>query len=231
MCNAQSSLDPCWRVEKRYSNRVLIGNWLEERKKFKRNLYPTSKSCQGIDFVVPFSDGRPDLILGRAFKKKNEGLPKQLLLSHHGELNHKHLVSVYDDHYMRHGNSSLPPLRKFNGNKLAWLPEKSDYPIDEPPTNYGLLEFKRKTWQDEKSVDLRSVYTVSYVQPPPSAFAAIRYAVAPRALSSSLHQHNNLNKNLNLKDQKQLQVPDQRVGATMASLVVVTPPENNSMGP
>ncbi|XP_029434724.1 uncharacterized protein C1orf158 homolog [Rhinatrema bivittatum] len=223
MYNAQAFLDPCWRVEKRYSNRVLIGNWLEERKKFIRSIYPTSKSCQRIDFV-PYADGRPDPILGRAFKKKNEGLPKHILLSHHGEPKHKNLVSVYDDHYMRHGNSSLPPLRKFSGNKLAWLPEKSDYPIQEPPTNFGLLEEKKKMWQDETAVDPRSVYTVSYVQHPPSAFAAIRYAVAPRALSSSMHQQNNLNKNLSLKDQRHLQVPDPRVSATMASLVVVTPP-------
>nr|XP_033778505.1 uncharacterized protein C1orf158 homolog [Geotrypetes seraphini] len=230
MNSAKSYIDPCWRVEKRYSNRVLVGNWLEERKKFKRSLFPTSRSCQKIDFV-PYAESKPNLIIGRAFKKKNEGLPKQLLLSHHGEPNHKHLVSAYDDHYTRHGNSALPPLRKFNGNKLNWIPEKSDYPIEEPPTNYGLLELKRKSWQEETSEDLRSVYSVSYVQPPPSAFAAIRYAVAPRALSSSLHQHNNINKNLALKNQKHLLVPDQRVGATMASLVVVMPPENNSLQP
>ncbi|MEE6483507.1 hypothetical protein FKM82_013575 [Ascaphus truei] len=136
-----------WKIEQKYSNKVLIGNWLEERKK---------------------------------------GLPSQHLLSHHGEPKSKHLVSLYDDHFLRHGNSSLPPLRSWDGRCLAWIPERSDYPIEDPPTNFGLLQEKEKIWRENVyEEDLKSIYTASYKHPPACAFTTARSALAPRILSCS----------------------------------------------
>uniref|UniRef100_A0A8C3SS54 Chromosome 1 open reading frame 158 n=1 Tax=Chelydra serpentina TaxID=8475 RepID=A0A8C3SS54_CHESE len=106
------------------------------------------------------------------------GLPKQHLFTHHEEPSHRNLVTQYDDHYNRHGyNPVLPPLRKWNGQKLAWLPEKSDFPIFEPPTNYGLFEQLMKKWTHQEAGVMNSVYTVSYETPPVSAFAVRRRPV------------------------------------------------------
>ncbi|XP_044139142.1 uncharacterized protein C1orf158 homolog [Bufo gargarizans] len=204
---------PGWRIEQRYSNKVLIGNWVEERKKFRRSSLPTSKSCYEKDFVQ-FSDSKPDRIQRRGFLKRMEGLPGHHLLSHHGQLSSRHLVSQYDDDYIRSGNSTLPPLRSWDGNSLTWVPEKSDFPSTAPPTNFGLLQGKQKLWRDQVSEELRSIYSASYRQPPPSAFMTSRFGVAPRVLSSTMHQPNNANKALDFKSQAYLQVPDNPVQRT-----------------
>ncbi|XP_073441666.1 cilia- and flagella-associated protein 107 [Dendrobates tinctorius] len=218
LCARKGSL-PGWRIEQRYSNKVLIGNWAEERKKFMRSNLSPSKSCYEKDFVQ-FSGSKPDQIQRRYFLKRMEGLPGHHLLSHHGELGSRHLVSHYDDHYIRHGNSALPPLRSWDGNSLTWAPEKSDFPSTDPPTNFGLLQEKQKHWRVQISDEPRSVYSASYRQPPPSALMTIRYGVAPRILSSTVHQPNNANKALDFKCQTYLQVPDNLVRRTNHNLTI-----------
>ncbi|XP_073459836.1 LOW QUALITY PROTEIN: cilia- and flagella-associated protein 107 [Aquarana catesbeiana] len=196
-----------WRTQQRYNTKVLIGNWAEERKQFRRSDLPTSSSCYEIDFHR-FPDSQPDRIQRRSYLKRMEGLPGRHVLSHHGEVGGRHLVSLYDDHYIRRGNSSLPPLRTWDGRSLAWLPERSDFPVTDPPTNFGLLQEKQKLWRDRPSEEQRSVYSASYRPPPVSAFIAPRYGVAPRLLSSTMHRSNNTNKALDFKCQTYLQVPD-----------------------
>ncbi|KAG9472081.1 hypothetical protein GDO78_021308 [Eleutherodactylus coqui] len=179
-CAKKLSL-PGWRIEQRYANKVLIGNWVEERKK---------------------------------------GLLERHLLSHHGEPSSRHLVSQYDDHYIRCGNSTLPPLRSWDGNSMTWAPEKSDFPSTDPPTNFGLLQEKQKLWRNQVSEEPRSVYSASYRQPPPSALKTTRFGVAPRVLSSTMHPPNNTNKALDFKCQAYLQVPDNPVGRTNSNLII-----------
>ncbi|KAG8568764.1 hypothetical protein GDO81_014139 [Engystomops pustulosus] len=191
---------------------------MEDRAEFIRSNLTASKSCYEKDFVH-FADSKPDRIQRRYFLKRMEGLPGHHLLSHHGESSSRHLVSQYDDHYIRRGNSTLPPLRSWEGNSLTWAPEKSDFPSTDPPTNFGLLQEKQKFWKDHNSEELRSVYTASYRQPPTSAFMTPRYGVAPRVLSSTIHQPNNTNKALDFKCQAYLQVPDKPVGATSNNLI------------
>ncbi|CAH2319799.1 Hypothetical predicted protein [Pelobates cultripes] len=208
--------EPGWRIEQKYSNKVLIGNWQEERRKFQRSS-KSHNSCYGIDFV--YFPGNPSgPILRRSIMKRMEGLPKQHLITHHGEPNNRNLVSVYDDHYIRHGNSALPPLRTFNGTHLAWVPECSDYPTVEPPTNYGLKEEKERKWRESSSNDIRSLYSASYKKPPPAAYAIPRYGVAPCILSSNMHHSNNLNKSLDFRYCRHLQVPDHPVQSIGSSL-------------
>uniref|UniRef100_A0A8C5N4L9 Alpha/beta hydrolase fold-3 domain-containing protein n=1 Tax=Leptobrachium leishanense TaxID=445787 RepID=A0A8C5N4L9_9ANUR len=194
---------PGWRIEQKYSNKVLVGNWQEERKKFQRVSKLTRNSCYGTDFVR-FSSNPSGPMLRRSIIKKMEGLPKQHLLTHHGEPRSKNLVSLYDDHYIRHGNSSLPPLRTFNGNQLAWIPERSDYPTADPPTNYGLKEEKEKTFRESTSEDIRSIYSASYRLPPDSAYSFRRFGVAP----SIMHHSKNLSDSLNLRTFRYFQAPD-----------------------
>ncbi|XP_019495243.1 PREDICTED: LOW QUALITY PROTEIN: uncharacterized protein C1orf158 homolog [Hipposideros armiger] len=122
----QSFYTPSWKVETKYSTRVLSGNWVEERRK---------------------------------------GLPYKHLITHHQEPSHHHLISTYDEHYNRH-NDNLPPCRTWNGHKLLWLPEKADFPLLAPPTNYGLCEQLKQRWLAPKAGLRESIYTSSYPQPP-----------------------------------------------------------------
>ncbi|KAM6236840.1 cilia- and flagella-associated protein 107 [Spheniscus humboldti] len=120
--------------------------------------------------------------------EKFEGLPMQHLFTHHEEPRSRNLVSEYDDKYNRHGyNPVLPPLRSWNGRKFAWIPQKTDFPILEPPTNYGLLEYLMKKWHQKEAGVMNSVYTISYKSPPISAFATcqLRQPAKTRNLPSS----------------------------------------------
>ncbi|XP_040389868.1 uncharacterized protein C1orf158 homolog isoform X1 [Cygnus olor] len=160
-----------WKIEPKYSGKVLIGNWLEERKRF---IKPTGKlgcSTYSTDFIC-FPDHKPEQTLRRTMMKKYEGLPAQHFFTHHEEPRSRNLVSEYEDKYNRHSyDPVLPPLRSWNGRKLAWIPQKPDFPILEPPTNYGLLEHLMKKWHKKEAGTMRSVYTISYEKPPISAFA------------------------------------------------------------
>ncbi|XP_074831826.1 cilia- and flagella-associated protein 107 [Carettochelys insculpta] len=168
---------PSWQIKPKYSTKVLIGNWLEERKRFVKDIGKSSNSIYGSDFIH-FPGYRTDQTVRRTIMKKLDGLPKQHLFIHHEEPRKRNLVTQYDDHYNRHGyNPVLPPLRRWNGQKLAWLPEKSDFPISEPPTNYGLFEQLVKKWTQKEAGVMKSVYTVSYEKPPVSAFAIRRLPV------------------------------------------------------
>ncbi|XP_009863370.1 PREDICTED: uncharacterized protein C1orf158 homolog [Apaloderma vittatum] len=159
------------KVEPKYSSKVLIGNWLEERRRFTTDTRVPGSSIYKTDFIC-FPDHKANTLLRRAMVEKYEGLPAQHFLAHHDEPRSRHLVSEYDDQYNRHGyNPALPPLRVWNGRKLAWVPQKTDFPILEPPTNYGLLEHLMKKWFEKEADVMISVYTISYGRPPSSAFA------------------------------------------------------------
>lgn len=59
-----------------------------------------------------------------------QGLPMELLFTHHDEPRSRNLVSEYDDKYNRHGHKPvLAPLHCWNGCTLAWIPQKADSPI------------------------------------------------------------------------------------------------------
>ncbi|XP_010219554.1 PREDICTED: uncharacterized protein C1orf158 homolog [Tinamus guttatus] len=159
------------KIEPKYSTKVLIGNWLEERKRFIKVSEKPGNSTYRKDFIC-FLDHKPDQTSRRTFMKRVMGLPKQHFFTHHKEPSNRNLVSDYDDSYNRHGhNILLPPLRRWNGHSLAWIPEKSDFPILEPPTNYGLLEQLMKKWHKKEAGVMNSIYTVSYEKMPISAFA------------------------------------------------------------
>ncbi|XP_012329030.1 cilia- and flagella-associated protein 107 isoform X1 [Aotus nancymaae] len=180
---------PSWQIETKYSTRVLTGNWVEERRKFTRDTDETPQSVHRKEYV-PFPDHRSDQISRWYGKRKVEGLPYKHLITHHQEPPHRYLISTYDDHYNRHGyNPGLPPLRTWNGQKLLWLPEKSDYPLLAPPTNYGLFEQLKQRWLAPKAGLKQSTYTSSYPRPPLCAMSSREHAipVPPRRLHPVPH--------------------------------------------
>ncbi|XP_073648125.1 cilia- and flagella-associated protein 107 isoform X2 [Tursiops truncatus] len=136
----QSFSTPSWKIEAKYSTRVLTGNWLEERKM---------------------------------------GLPYKHLITHHQEPSRHHLISTYDDHYNRHNyNPSLPQLRTWDRHRLLWLPEKADFPLPAPPTNYGLYEQLKQRWlPSPEATQRKSIYTSSYPRPPSGATSQREHAI------------------------------------------------------
>ncbi|XP_007978685.1 cilia- and flagella-associated protein 107 [Chlorocebus sabaeus] len=175
--NPQPLSTPGWQIETKYSTKVLTGNWVEERRKFTRDTDKTPQSIYGKEYI-PFPDHRPDQISRWYGKRKVEGLPYKHLITHHQEPPHRYLISTYDDHYNRHGyNPGLPPLRTWNGQKLLWLPEKSDFPLLAPPTNYGLYEQLKQRWLAPKAGLKQSTYTSSYPRPPSCAMSCREYAI------------------------------------------------------
>ncbi|XP_025768403.1 uncharacterized protein C1orf158 homolog [Puma concolor] len=173
----QSFSTPGWKVETKYSTRVLTGNWVEERRKFTKAMEETPQSIYRKEYV-PFLGHRPDQISRWYGKRRVEGLPYKHLLMHHQEPSHRHLISTYDDHYNRHNyNPSLPPRRTWSGHKLLWLPEKADFPLLAPPTNYGLYEQLKQRWLTPRAAPRESIYTSSYPRPPLCAMSRREHAI------------------------------------------------------
>ncbi|XP_006866434.1 PREDICTED: uncharacterized protein C1orf158 homolog [Chrysochloris asiatica] len=173
----QTCSTPSWNIEPKYSTRVLTGNWAEERSKFTRTTEKTPQCIYRKEYV-PFPDHRPDLISRWYSKRRVEGLPYGHLITHHQEAMHRYLISTYDDHYNRHNyNPGLPNQRVWNGQKLLWLPEKTDFPLLAPPTNYGLYEQLKLRWHEPKASPRESIYTSSYPRPPMSALSWREHAI------------------------------------------------------
>ncbi|MBZ3869196.1 hypothetical protein SUZIE_101730 [Sciurus carolinensis] len=172
----QSFSTPSWQIEKQYSTRVLTGNWVEERGKFTKATEKTPQSIHRKEYV-PFPDHRPDQISRWYGKRKAEGIPYKHLITHHQEPSHRYLISAYDDDYNRHNyNPGLPALRTWNGQKSLWLPEKVDFPLLAPPTNYGLYERLRQKWLPQAG-RRESTYAASYPCPPPAALSRREHAL------------------------------------------------------
>lgn len=60
-----------------------------------------------------------------------QGLGKEFIFSHHQKAYEGNRISWYDQQFNKREitESRLPPLRSWDRQKLAWAPEKSDYPI------------------------------------------------------------------------------------------------------
>uniref|UniRef100_A0A8C4KRY4 Chromosome 1 open reading frame 158 n=1 Tax=Dromaius novaehollandiae TaxID=8790 RepID=A0A8C4KRY4_DRONO len=195
-----------WKIEPKYSTKVLIGNWLEERKRVRSGKKDENRNRVVFINCCGITDDKQHGFIYISF----QGLPKQHFFTHHEEPSSRNLVSEYDDNYNRHGhNTLLPALRRWNGRKLAWIPEKSDFPILEPPTNYGLLEQLKKKWHKKEAGVMNSIYTVSYENPPISAFATCRLrqpAITHDFSSSQGHPPHNVSTTLDYEGaQKYLQ--------------------------
>ncbi|XP_006005248.1 cilia- and flagella-associated protein 107 [Latimeria chalumnae] len=199
---------PGWKIEKQYSDKVLIGNWVEERLAFTR-AGKTADTCHKTDFV-PHTACKPDVIMRLNSMKRDVGLPRTILLTHHGVPYSKYLVTHYDEHVNKKVHPSLPPLRSWDRDKLGWAPERSDHPLDGPPFNFGLLQKKAADWTRCHDSTLKSVYTASYIKHPKSALQFKRYTAAPCILSLSPL----IIRASNPEEQKplQVQVPQQPIG-------------------
>ncbi|KAL3862740.1 hypothetical protein ACJMK2_008693 [Sinanodonta woodiana] len=201
---------PGWRIEQKFGQGVLIGNWSEDRYTFLRGDHKNN-STHRTDFRN-FGNHRPDVIVRRKAVLKNDGYGPEYLFYHHGNRYANNKISWYDEHYNgRWKENSLPPTREWNGNRLAWGPEKSDYPLQGPPTNFGLIQTLKSRWAkqiaDEARGDYLSTYQTSFYEHPKEAMTTERHAV-PKENSTSLHPVNKVNKDLHFRNMPLIKAPE-----------------------
>ncbi|XP_070561522.1 cilia- and flagella-associated protein 107-like [Ptychodera flava] len=194
---------PGWRIEQRYRQGVLIGNWSEERHNFLKSGHRNS-STHREDFT-PYPNYKPDVMTRRAAMMQNEGLGSHHIFAHHGNRYSNNMISWYDEHYNkreRDEKNKLPELRHWDSHQLSWVPEKTDYPIQGAPTNFGLKASKDAKWAKleaaESKGDYCTTYGASYEPHSTGAYIQKHYA-APRTISANLHPLNKINKDLVLR--------------------------------
>lgn len=214
---------PGWRIEQKYSPGVLIGNWDEDRYTFQKGDLKHN-STHRVDFRN-YGSHRPDVIIRRKALLRNDGLGPENLFWHHGTRYTNNMLSWYDEHYNgRWRENTLPPSRQWNGHQLAWAPEKSDYPLQANPTNFGLLQRLKTKWEsevaDETRGDFLSTYQTSFVGHSNDAMTRTRYAVT-RDLSTNLHPVNKINKDLHFRGVSALKSPEKLPDLPVRSLTVV----------
>ncbi|XP_059154154.1 cilia- and flagella-associated protein 107-like [Physella acuta] len=201
---------PSWRIEQKYDSKVLIGNWAEERLKFPDTKYKHN-STNRIDFKS-YGEVHPDVTVRRNALLNNEGLPADMIFRHHDDAYNNMLITTYDENFNgRWRENNLPALRKWDSQTLGWLPERSDYPLRGPPTNFGLKqeidarnEARRKACIEP---EFSTTYTCSYKEKPVDAMRFTRHAT-PKYISTSLLPSNKINNNLLLRGKPALRLPE-----------------------
>ncbi|XP_053171553.1 cilia- and flagella-associated protein 107 [Scomber japonicus] len=196
-----------WKIEQKYANKVLLGNWAEERLQFTREP-KTSNSTNRVDYR-PHWDFKPDDFERRSALLRAEGLPSKLLFAHHSTPSSHYLVTHYEESYgCKHINAS-PTQRPWHRDSLTLQPERSDHSISALPTNFGPLQStKRRLEKQQSHLPSLTVYRSAYQRHPLSAFCQSHFARTSRILSSHLHAANHNNKDLDLRHRSLLQVPD-----------------------
>ncbi|KAE8298228.1 hypothetical protein D5F01_LYC02720 [Larimichthys crocea] len=196
-----------WKIEQKYANKVLLGNWAEERLQFTREPKITN-STNRTDYR-PHWDFKPDVFERRSALLRAEGLPSKLLFTHHGPPSSHYLVTHYEESYGRKHANALPTLQPWHPDSLTWQLERSDQPISALPTNFGPLQSTKHRLEKQQShLPSLTVYRSAYQRHPLSAFCQSRSARTSRILSSNLHAANHNNKDLDLRQRSLLQIPD-----------------------
>ncbi|XP_041480051.1 uncharacterized protein C1orf158 homolog [Lytechinus variegatus] len=204
---------PGWRIEQRYAGKVLIGNWSEERHKFEKG-GEKHTSTHRKDYVNN-RNFAPDVMTRRAAKMKNEGLDQTLIFAHHNKDLKNNLISWYDEQFNKRErleSDKLPELRHWDGQKLAWEPEKTDHPVKGEPTNFGLRDRLQEKWKEEEAAKRLNNYSTTYgldYKNKPKAALVTEHFAPHRSLSSRMHPVNKINKDINLRSTSILQTPEQ----------------------
>ncbi|XP_034389154.1 uncharacterized protein C1orf158 homolog [Cyclopterus lumpus] len=192
-----------WRTEQKYSNKVLLGNWAEERLQFTRE----PQAASGRVDHRPYWDFQPDVSERGSAPLRAEGLPSKLLFGHNGPPSSHHLVTHYEESYQREHTDARPRPPNSSTRRLGW----SERPISALTTSgAGPPQSARRPRLEKQPSLLPSltVYRSAYQRHPLSGFCQSRFARAPRALSSHLHAANHINRDLDLRGRSLLQVPD-----------------------
>uniref|UniRef100_A0A4W3GGQ8 Uncharacterized protein n=1 Tax=Callorhinchus milii TaxID=7868 RepID=A0A4W3GGQ8_CALMI len=110
------------------------------------------------------------------YRIRNEGIPHEILFKHNNIPSSWYLVTHYDENFNQRPNPCVPPLRKLKKIDQGWVPERLDFPLAVPPTNFGLLQEKKVKWQIKEPPIYNSVYTLSYGPQPHFALQSSAFA-------------------------------------------------------
>lgn len=225
---------PGWRIEQRYANPVLIGNWSEERGKWERGRYgQTSTHRQDYTNNTGF---KPDIYTRRKAMMREEGLSNNLVFSHHNTDYSSNLISWYDEQFNqrdRPASDMLPSLRHWDSHTLSWQPEKSDHPMKGAPTNFGLGSTQSQKWgMDQRDAGLGNYHTTygsSYASHPLNALVT-EHRAPPKTMSTRMHPANKINKDIGLRSVNVIQTPEQvlmpsRLPTAMPTAACYKPPQ------
>jgi len=199
--------EPGWKIERKYDNSVKIGNWFEERRSYNKIIEKHATTISRSDYVA--FNPKPNPQIRWMAAKREQGLPKQFLHRHHGDLyEDSGLISGYDQEYNRTAEQPKRTLRKWDQHKIKWAPERTDFPMRGKGTKFGLVEVKQARDQrdnEESERVLASTFAASY-----SGQTGTRDVVfaVPRDLSSKVEPISRLNKNLKLRNSPVSLVPD-----------------------
>ncbi|CAL1609167.1 unnamed protein product [Knipowitschia caucasica] len=201
---------PGWRIEKKYTNKALLGNWAEERMQFKHEpqLSTALSSTSRADYR-PHWDIKSDSFESGSGPLRSEGIPAKLLFAQQSSSSSHRLVTLYEESYGRRRTNALPMLQPCHQ-------KSSTCQLQRPNTvfpNHSHSPQFQKAHADslESQVPSLSVYGSTYQRYPLSAFCLNRFARASHWSSSHLHRANHVNKDLDLRQRPLRQVPDQCV--------------------
>ncbi|XP_073323731.1 cilia- and flagella-associated protein 107 [Pagrus major] len=201
-----------WRIEQKYANKVLLGNWAEDRLQFTREP-KTDNSTNRVDYG-PHWDFKPDVFERRSALLRAEGLPSKSLFAHHAPPSSHYSVTHYEESYGRKYTNALPTLRPWHPDSSStWQLERSDRPISALQTSSGPLRSTKPRLEKQQShLPSLTVYRSAYQRHPLSSFCQSHFSRTPRALSSHLHAANHNNRDLDLRGRSLLQIPDPHFG-------------------
>jgi hypothetical protein len=173
---------------------------------FNKNIY-RHNSTNRIDFKS-YGNHRPDVLIRRQAMLRSDGLKKEFIFNHHGNAYDNGMISWYDTDY-NHRATGLPETRQWDHNTLSWAPEKSDFPLQGRPTNWGLKEAMQEKWALEKLLERQggTVYNTDYL--PTEKEALVKYRPAcPKEYSTSLYKPNHVNKDIILRGKGICSMPE-----------------------
>ncbi|XP_013865060.1 cilia- and flagella-associated protein 107 isoform X3 [Austrofundulus limnaeus] len=196
-----------WKIEQQYGNKVLLGNWAEDRLQFTRE-QKIANSSSRVDYR-PHWDFKPDILKRRSAVLRAEGLPYMMLFGHHRPPPSHYLATEYKQSYAERHNNSLPAVQPREPDDFTCDPEKSNHPHFALSSNSGPMKSTNHSCEKLQSqLPALSVYQSTYHSHPLGALCKSRFARASRTLSSCLYTTNHINKDLNLRQRLHLQVPD-----------------------
>ncbi|XP_030586343.1 cilia- and flagella-associated protein 107 [Archocentrus centrarchus] len=204
-----------WRIEQKYANKVLLGNWAEERLQFTRKpKIAYSTSC--VDYR-PHWDFKPDISERRSALLRAEGLPSKMIFGQCDPPSSHYLVTQYEESYGHNHTNAVPTLQYRHTDNLIKKHRRSDQMTSVPcqllqealPNNFGPLQPANHHFEIQQShLPSLTEYRSAYQRHPLSAFCQSRFAKASRMLSSHLYGASHNNKDLDLRQHLILQVPD-----------------------
>lgn len=128
---------------KEYHNGVLIHNWYEDRNQFSKNSFE-KRSSYAQDYK-PFPNSKPDVLIRRRIIGSSDGIGSKNLIGHHNFDSSKNMITMYDQEINRRSiHSSFPEKRQWKIIHDAWVPEKTDHPLQDTPTRAGGLVDSRR---------------------------------------------------------------------------------------